>query len=84
MDVVIECSVIKWIEEDLYVDEVIVEYYFVLIMVVGEVMCYNVGIMVRVVKVLLEVQVNIEMINQGFFEVSMMFGVKEVEERKVV
>lgn len=32
-------------------------------MVVGEIMCYNVGIMFCVLKVLFDVKVNIEMIN---------------------
>ncbi|CAI6228930.1 Aspartokinase 3 [Bacillus subtilis] len=84
MDAATERSVIKWIEEDLHADEVIVEHHLALIMVVGEAMRHNVGTTARAAKALSEAQVNIEMINQGSSEVSMMFGVKEAEERKAV
>ncbi|MGG0904643.1 aspartate kinase [Bacillus subtilis] len=84
MDAATERSVIKRIEEDLHADEVIVEHHLALIMVVGEAMRHNVGTTARASKALSEAQVNIEMINQGSSEVSMMFGVKEAEERKAV
>ncbi|MBU8593794.1 aspartate kinase [Bacillus subtilis] len=84
MDAATERSVIKLIEEDLHADEVIVEHHLALIMVVGEAMRHNVGTTARAAKALSEAQVNIEMINQGSSEVSMMFGVKEAEERKAV
>ncbi|MEC1541052.1 aspartate kinase [Bacillus subtilis] len=84
MDAATERSVIKRIEEDLHADEVIVEHHLALIMVVGEAMRHNVGTTARAAKALSEAQVNIEMINQGSSEVSMMFGVKEAEERKAV
>ncbi|MDR4433757.1 aspartate kinase [Bacillus tequilensis] len=84
MDAAAERSVIKQIEEDLHADEVIVEHHLALIMVVGEAMRHNVGTTARAAKALSEAKVNIEMINQGSSEVSMMFGVKEAEERKAV
>lgn len=84
MDAVTERSVIKRIEKDLHADEVIVEHHLALIMVVGEAMRHNVGTTARAAKALSEAKVNIEMINQGSSEVSMMFGVKEAEERKAV
>ncbi|MCY8171634.1 aspartate kinase [Bacillus inaquosorum] len=84
MDADTERSVIKWIKEDLQADEVIVEHHLALIMVVGEAMRHNVGTTARAAKALSEAKVNIEMINQGSSEVSMMFGVKEAEERKAV
>nr|MDH3083000.1 aspartate kinase [Bacillus subtilis] len=84
MDAATERAVIKRIEEDLHADEVIVEHHLALIMVVGEAMRHNVGTTARAAKALSEAQVNIEMINQGSSEVSMMFGVKEAEERKAV
>ncbi|MGF9983366.1 aspartate kinase [Bacillus subtilis] len=84
IDAATERSVIKRIEEDLHADEVIVEHHLALIMVVGEAMRHNVGTTARAAKALSEAQVNIEMINQGSSEVSMMFGVKEAEERKAV
>ncbi|MCY7908693.1 aspartate kinase [Bacillus inaquosorum] len=84
MDAATERSVIKRIKEDLQADEVIVEHHLALIMVVGEAMRHNVGTTARAAKALSEAKVNIEMINQGSSEVSMMFGVKEAEERKAV
>ncbi|MGG1243403.1 aspartate kinase [Bacillus cabrialesii] len=84
MDAATERSVVKRIEEDLHADEVIVEHHLALIMVVGEAMRHNVGTTARAAKALSEAKVNIEMINQGSSEVSMMFGVKEAEERKAV
>ncbi|MCY8453233.1 aspartate kinase [Bacillus spizizenii] len=84
MDAATERSVIKRIQKDLHADEVIVEHHLALIMVVGEAMRHNVGTTARAAKALSEAKVNIEMINQGSSEVSMMFGVKEAEERKAV
>ncbi|MCY7873745.1 aspartate kinase [Bacillus spizizenii] len=84
MEAATERSVIKRIQEDLHADEVIVEHHLALIMVVGEAMRHNVGTTARAAKALSEAKVNIEMINQGSSEVSMMFGVKEAEERKAV
>ncbi|MCY8492910.1 aspartate kinase [Bacillus inaquosorum] len=84
MDADTERSVIKRIKEDLQADEVIVEHHLALIMVVGEAMRHNVGTTARAAKALSEAKVNIEMINQGSSEVSMMFGVKKAEERKAV
>ncbi|KAF1677545.1 MULTISPECIES: aspartate kinase [Bacillus] len=84
MDAAAEQSVIKQIEKDLHADEVIVEHHLALIMVVGEAMRHNVGTTARAAKALSEAKVNIEMINQGSSEVSMMFGVKEAEAKKAV
>lgn len=76
---------IKWrIETELHTDEVKIEHSLALIMVVGEGMRHNVGTMARAAKALAKAKVNIEMINQGSSEVSMMFGVKEVDEKRAV
>jgi aspartate kinase len=76
---------IKWrIESELHADEVKVEHSLALIMVVGEGMRHNVGTMARASKALAKAKVNIEMINQGSSEVSMMFGVKVVDEKRAV
>ncbi|PRR95950.1 aspartate kinase [Bacillus atrophaeus] len=84
MDASMERQLIRRIEEDLQADEVIVEHNLALIMVVGEAMRHNVGTTARASKALSEAQVNIEMINQGSSEVSMMFGVKEAQEERAV
>ncbi|PCK23071.1 aspartate kinase [Bacillus pumilus] len=65
-------------------DEVALEQNLSLIMVVGEAMRHNVGTTARAAKALSKAKVNIEMINQGSSEVSMMFGVKAAQEKEAV
>lgn len=84
MDEAIEKRIIQRIKEELDADEVAVEHNIALIMVVGEAMRHNVGTTARAAKALSDAHVNIEMINQGSSEVSMMFGVKEAQEKQAV
>lgn len=79
-----EKAIINRIKTELHADEVKIEHGLALIMVVGEGMRRNVGTMARASKALAKAKVNIEMINQGSSEVSMMFGVKEPDEKKAV
>lgn len=79
-----EKEILSRIETELHADVVKVEHSLALIMVVGEGMRHNVGTMARASKALAKANVNIEMINQGSSEVSMMFGVKEVDEKRAV
>lgn len=72
------------IETELHTDEVVIDRGIALIMVVGEGMRHNIGTTARASKALAKAKVNIEMINQGSSEVSMMFGVKEVDEKRAV
>lgn len=72
------------IETELHTDEVVIDRGIALIMVVGEGMRHNIGTTARASKALAKAEVNIEMINQGSSEVSMMFGVKEVDEKRAV
>lgn len=84
MDDTIENRIIKRIKDELDADEVTVEHNIALVMVVGEAMRHNVGTTARAAKALSDAHVNIEMINQGSSEVSMMFGVKEAQEKQAV
>ncbi|WP_174881824.1 aspartate kinase, partial [Metabacillus niabensis] len=84
MDKEIEAAITKRIITELHADKVIIEHNLVLIMVVGEGMRHNVGTTARAAKALANAGVNIEMINQGSSEVSMMFGVKEAQEKRAV
>ncbi|PLR95198.1 aspartate kinase [Bacillus sp. T33-2] len=84
LDAKVEELVLKRISEELDADEVKIEYNLALIMVVGEGMRHNIGTMARASKALARAKVNIEMINQGSSEVSMMFGVKEDDEMRAV
>ncbi|MBS4216082.1 MULTISPECIES: aspartate kinase [Neobacillus] len=79
-----EKEILKRIKTELHADEVKLVHGLSLIMVVGEGMRRNVGTMARASKALAEAKVNIEMINQGSSEVSMMFGVKSVDEKRAV
>ncbi|MFD2216678.1 MULTISPECIES: aspartate kinase [Metabacillus] len=84
MDENLEEKITERIMTELHADEVIIEHDLVLIMVVGEGMRHNVGTTARASKALADAGVNIEMINQGSSEVSMMFGVKEPQEKRAV
>jgi len=72
-----EKRILDRIQTELEVDEVNVEYGLALIMVVGEGMERTVGMAAKATTALAKANINLEMINQGSSEVSMMFGVKE-------
>jgi aspartate kinase len=80
----IEQGIVERIKNDLDADEVRIEHNLALIMLVGEGMRQEVGTAARASKALAEANINIEMINQGSSETSMMFGVKETVEKKAV
>lgn len=71
-----EARVIKRMRDELAVDDVIVAHDLALVMIVGEGMMRTVGIAVRATGALAKAGINIEMINQGSSEVSLMFGIK--------
>jgi aspartate kinase len=79
-----EPMILKRIEAELEPDKVMVEHGLALIMIVGEGMHYTVGMAARATKSLGEAGVNIEMINQGASEISIMFGVKATDRKKAV
>ena len=79
-----EAKVVARIYEELHADKVEVEHGLALLMLVGEGMRHNVGTTARASQALADAGVNIEMINQGSSEVSMMFGIKAVNEKKAV
>ncbi|PLT32929.1 aspartate kinase [Bacillus sp. V5-8f] len=84
LDQNLEDKIVSRIYEELQADEVKVQHDLSLIMIVGEGMRQNVGTTARASKALAGAQVNIEMINQGSSEVSMMFGVKNKDEATAV
>jgi aspartate kinase len=79
-----EKEIMNRIKTELHADEVKIEHHLALIMVVGEGMRHNVGTTARAAKALADAGINIDMINQGSSEVSMMFGVKEKDEKRAV
>ena len=77
-------EVLNRIREELRPDDVTIEHDLALIMVVGEGMRYAVGMAARACAALANSGVNIEMINQGSSEISIMFGVKEMDHKTAV
>ncbi|WP_181350049.1 aspartate kinase [Thalassobacillus sp. CUG 92003] len=71
-----EKRVVSRIQSELDVDMVSIERDLAMIMIVGEGMNSTVGIASQATNAISAANVNIEMINQGSSEVSMMFGVK--------
>ena len=79
-----ERRVVDRIKRDLNPDAVLVERGYALVMVVGEGLYYTVGMAAKATKALADAGVNIEMMNQGSSEISMMFGVKAEQRAKAV
>ena len=80
----VEGRALERIRKELEVDEVSVERGLAIVMVVGECMRHVVGIAARATEAFARANVNIEMINQGSSEVSMMFGVKAEDTSRAV
>ena len=83
-DVAKEARVVGRIRRELNVDDVSVERGLALVMIVGECMRHAVGLASRATAAFARSGVNIEMINQGSSEVSMMFGVSVEDSEKAV
>jgi len=79
-----EARVSARLRAELQPDEVEFEHGLALIMLVGEGMRYAVGLAARATQALAGAGVNIEMINQGSSEISLMFGVKDVDRKRAV
>ena len=74
-----EKRIVEQIRQNLAPEDVSVKRGLALLMVVGEGMRHTVGIASRATSALARAEVNIEMINQGSNEVSMMFGIKSTD-----
>jgi aspartate kinase len=71
-----EERVLRRVRSELEVDELSVERGLALVMIVGEGMHHTIGLAARACVAFSRSAVNLEMINQGSSEVSMMFGIK--------
>lgn len=69
--------IMERIAHDLQVDSITIGYNLALVMVVGEGMLRSIGVASRATTALAKGGVNIQMINQGSSEVSIMFGIDE-------
>lgn len=79
-----EQRVVARIHAELKPDAVLVERGHAVVMLVGEGMHYTVGMAARATEALARAGVNIEMINQGASEISIMFGVKASDRDRAV
>jgi aspartate kinase len=79
-----ESHIRRRIMQELAADDIEVERGLALVMLVGEGMHYTVGVAAKATAALADAGVNIEMINQGSSEISVMFGVKAVDRKKAV
>jgi aspartate kinase len=79
-----EASVVEHLTRDLAPDAIAVEHGLSLVMVVGEGMHYTPGMAAKATNAFFKAGVNLEMINQGASEISMMFAVKDADREKAV
>jgi aspartate kinase len=79
-----EAQVLTRIKTELKPDDISVEHGLALIMVVGEGMHYTPGMAAKATGAFREAGVNLEMINQGASEISMMFAVKDADREKAI
>ena len=84
LDAAKEERVVTRIKNELAVDDISVQRDIALVMIVGEGMQYSIGIASRATTAFYKSGSNLEMINQGSSEVSMMFGVKTEDSIKAV
>lgn len=79
-----EERILTRIKNELDVDDIMLQHNLAMIMIVGEGMKQTIGIAARATMALAESRINIEMINQGSSEVSMMFGIAAEDEKRAV
>lgn len=80
----VEQRIIDRIKNELNCDDVSIDYGLALINIVGEGMKNTVGTASRATTALAKASINLEMINQGSSEVTMMFAVRQSEAHKAV
>lgn len=79
-----EQKIVERIHKELEPDAVIVEHDYSMIVLVGEGMQYTTGLAARAASAIARTGSNIDMINQGSSEVSLVFGVKKQDETKIL
>lgn len=79
-----EAIVLRRIKQELHVDTVTMNRDLAMIMVVGEGLVSTIGVAQIATTAIRDANVNIEMINQGSSEVSMMFGILAVDLNKAI
>ncbi|KAB7706637.1 aspartate kinase [Bacillus aerolatus] len=79
-----EERIIHKCREELKVDDVHIEHHFAMIVLVGEGMHNTKGLTARATTAISQAGANIEMINQGSSEVSLVFGIHEDDTNNVL
>ncbi|WP_312110593.1 aspartate kinase [Brevibacillus reuszeri] len=79
-----EQRIVARIQTELEAEDIAIQHGLALVMIVGEGMRRSVGTTARATTALAVAKINLEMINQGSSEVSMMFGVKAEEADRAV
>jgi aspartate kinase len=72
-----ERRIVERISLELHVDEISVKRNLSIVMIVGEAMAKTVGTTARAASALSKAGINLEIINQGASEISVMFGVRD-------
>lgn len=80
----IEEELMTRLEQELEPDELRITHGLSMLMVVGEGMRQRIGVMADSTAALAFNKINLEMINQGSSEVSIMFGIREDQEKKAI
>lgn len=80
----IEAELMKRLERELAPDELRITHGLSMLMVVGEGMRQRIGVMADSTAALASNKINLEMINQGSSEVSIMFGIRGDQEKKAI
>lgn len=79
-----QAALLYRLKNELQADDVHIESNICLVMLVGEGMVQSVGTTARATQALADAGINLEMINQGSSEISIMFGIDEEKEAEAV
>ena len=80
----IEQRIINRVKDELHAEDVHIRHGFSMIVIVGEGMRNNTGLAARATNAISSTGANIEMINQGSSEVSLVFGVQSIFEDQIL
>ncbi|MDD2533745.1 MAG: aspartate kinase [Eubacteriales bacterium] len=72
-----EKRVVRRLVDEIGIEKISVDRNLAIVMIVGEAMAHTVGVTARAANSLSKAGVNLEIINQGASEISVMFGVRE-------
>ncbi len=80
----IEQTLIRRLKEELHLDEIKIKHDLAMVAIVGEGMKNSIGVAAKATRALADNQINIEMINQGSSEVSIMFSLENGQEKRAI